>query len=61
MAAVSYTHLDVYKRQQFIFKENFYVIAINAGSLGFLTEIKRENIFEEYDNFLNNNCGACLH
>ena len=41
--------------KQFIFKENFYVIAINAGSLGFLTEIKRENIFEEYDNFLNNN------
>lgn len=40
--------------KQFIFKENFYVIAINAGSLGFLTEIKRENIFEEYDNFLNN-------
>ncbi|MDO4588515.1 MAG: NAD(+)/NADH kinase [Fusobacterium sp.] len=41
--------------KQFIFKENFYVIAINAGSLGFLTEIKKENIFEEYDNFLSNN------
>lgn len=39
--------------RNFIFKKNLYVIAINAGSLGFLTEIKKENIFEEYDNFLN--------
>lgn len=28
------------------------VIAINAGHLGFLTEIKKEDTFEEYENFL---------
>ena len=27
--------------RNFIFKKNLYVIAINAGSLGFLTEIKK--------------------
>ncbi len=38
--------------RNFIFKKNIYVIAINAGSLGFLTEIKKEKMLEEYDNFL---------
>ena len=28
------------------------VIAINAGHLGFLTEIKKEDMFQEYQNFL---------
>lgn len=28
------------------------IIAINAGHLGFLTEIKKEDTFEEYENFL---------
>lgn len=41
--------------RSFIFKKNLYVIAINAGSLGFLTEIKKENMLEEYDNFLAGN------
>lgn len=41
--------------KHFIFRPNLYVIAINAGSLGFLTEIKRENVFDEYDNFLSGN------
>ena len=39
--------------KHFIFRSKMYVIAINAGSLGFLTEIKKEKVFEEYDNFLN--------
>lgn len=39
--------------RSFIFKRNLYVIAINAGSLGFVTEIKKENMIEEYENFLN--------
>ena len=38
--------------RNFIFKKNLYVIAVNAGSLGFLAEIKRENYIEEYENFL---------
>lgn len=38
--------------RNFIFKRNLYVIAINAGSLGFVTEIKKERMIEEYDNFL---------
>ncbi|WP_244264612.1 NAD(+)/NADH kinase [Fusobacterium ulcerans] len=38
--------------KHFIFRSEIYVIAINAGSLGFLTEIKKEKVFEEYDNFL---------
>ncbi len=38
--------------KHFIFKPEIYVIAINAGSLGFLTEIKKEKVFEEYNNFL---------
>lgn len=38
--------------RKFIFKKNLYVIAINAGSLGFLTEIKKENYIEEYEYFL---------
>ena len=28
------------------------IIAINAGQLGFLTEIKKEDMFQEYQNFL---------
>lgn len=39
--------------RNFIFKKNLYVIAINAGSLGFVTEIKKENMIDEYENFLN--------
>lgn len=38
--------------RNFISKENLYVIAINAGSLGFVTEIKKENMISEYENFL---------
>ena len=39
--------------RNFIFKKNLYVIAINAGSLGFVTENKKENMIDEYENFLN--------
>ncbi|MBM6691163.1 NAD(+)/NADH kinase [Fusobacterium mortiferum] len=39
--------------KSFIFKKNLHVIAINAGSLGFVTEIKKENMLAEYENFLN--------
>lgn len=39
--------------KSFIFKKNLHVIAINAGNLGFLTEIKKEHMIEEYENFLN--------
>ena len=39
--------------RNFIFKKNLYVIAVNAGSLGFLAEIKKENVLFEYENFLN--------
>ena len=35
--------------KHFIFRSKMYVIAINAGSLGFLTEIKKEKVFEEYE------------
>ena len=38
----------------FVFKENFYIIAINIENAGFLVEIKKENMIREYDNFLNN-------
>ena len=38
----------------FVFKENFYIIAINIENTGFLAEIKKENMIKEYDNFLNN-------
>ena len=30
--------------KHFIFRSKMYVIAINAGSLGFLTEIKKEKV-----------------
>jgi len=32
--------------------ERLFVIAINAGSLGFLTEIKEEGVFSAYDEYL---------
>lgn len=36
-------------------EKNLFVIAISAGTLGFLTEIKKEKMLEEYENFLNGN------
>jgi len=38
--------------REIIKNENLFVIAINAGSLGFLTEIREEGVFEIYDEYL---------
>lgn len=38
--------------KKFILKKNMLIIAINAGKLGFLTEIKKERMIDEYNNFL---------
>lgn len=38
--------------RKFINKNNFFVIAVNAGNLGFLAEIKKENMIEAYEEFL---------
>ncbi|MDR3258305.1 MAG: NAD(+)/NADH kinase [Fusobacteriaceae bacterium] len=41
--------------REIIGNENLFVIAINAGNLGFLTEIKHEKMFEIYDDFISEN------